>query len=44
MDLNNTKTASAWKKIRDHAPKVWEASEPVRDALIGEGVKKILGL
>jgi hypothetical protein len=26
------------------APKVWEAMKPVRDTLIGEAVKKALGL
>jgi hypothetical protein len=44
MDANDTKTVEAWKRIRDAAPQVWEATKPVRDALIGEAVKKALGL
>ena len=41
---NDTNTATAWKQVRDRAPKVWEAIKPARDALIGEAVKKLLGL
>jgi hypothetical protein len=44
MDANDTKAIEAWKRIRDAAPKVWEAAKPVRDALIGEAVKKAMGL
>ena len=42
-DANDTRTASAWKKVRDTAPKVWAATKQVRDVLIGEAVKVILG-
>jgi hypothetical protein len=31
-------------QVRDRAPKVWEMMKPARDALIGEAVKKLLGL
>jgi Uncharacterized protein conserved in bacteria len=41
---NDTNTATAWKQVRDRAPKVWEMMKPARDALIGEAVKKLLGL
>jgi hypothetical protein len=44
MDAGDTKTTAGWKQLRDAAPKVWEATKPVRDALIGEAVKKALGL
>jgi hypothetical protein len=41
---NDTNTATAWKQVRDRAPKVWEMTKPVRDALIGEAVKRAMGL
>jgi hypothetical protein len=41
---NDTNTVTAWKQVRDRAPKVWEMMKPARDALIGETVKKLLGL
>jgi hypothetical protein len=44
MDAADTRTIPGWQRLRDAAPKVWEASKPVRDALIGEAVKKALGL
>jgi hypothetical protein len=44
LDPSDTKSVAAWQRLRDAAPKVWEASKPVRDALIGEAVKKVLGL
>lgn len=44
MDPNDTKSVSAWKRVRELAPKVWETTKPVRDALIGEIVKRALGL
>jgi|SRR5229473_1023063 len=44
MDADDTKTAEVWKRVRDVAPKVWKAMEPVRSALIGETVKRVLGL
>jgi hypothetical protein len=44
MDANDTKGVAGWRRISEAAPKVWEATKPVRDALIGEAVKKVLGL
>jgi hypothetical protein len=44
MNANDTRTAAGWTLLRDAAPKVWNATKPVRDALIGELVKKALGL
>jgi len=40
---NDTNTVSAWKQVSERAPKVWDMMKPVRDALIGEAVKKLLG-
>jgi hypothetical protein len=42
MDANDTKTVRGWEEVRKLAPKVWEKTKPVRDALIGEAVKKAL--
>src|SRR5262249_17104677 len=44
LDPDDTKTVEAWQRLRSAAPKVWEMTKPVRDALIGEAVKRILGL
>src|SRR5713101_991193 len=44
VDANDTKSVAAWERVRKLAPKVWEKAQPVRDALIGEAVKKLLGL
>lgn len=44
MGADDTKTVEVWKRLRDAAPKVWAATKPVRDALIGETVKRLLGL
>ena len=44
MDADDTRTAEVWKRVRESAPKVWKATEPVRHALIGETVKRVLGL
>ena len=44
MDPDDTKAVSAWKRVQELAPKVWDATKgPVRDVLIGEAVKKLLG-
>jgi len=43
MAPDNTKATAGWERIRQQAPKVWEATKPVRDTLIGEAVKKALG-
>jgi hypothetical protein len=42
MDADDTKTVAAWKKLREVAPKVWTATKPVRDVLIGAAVKRLL--
>ena len=44
MDPEDTKAVSAWKRVQELAPKVWETTKPVHDALIGEAVKKAMGL
>jgi hypothetical protein len=41
---DDTKTIEAWKRLRDTAPKVWEALKPVVNTVIGEAVKRALGL
>ena len=43
-ESDDTRTAETWKMIRDAAPKMWDKAKPVRDVLIGEAVKKLLGL
>jgi hypothetical protein len=43
MDANDTKGIAGWQRIREAAPKVWERTKPVRDALISEAVKKAMG-
>jgi len=44
MEANDDRAVSGWKRVRDGAPKVWETTKPVRDVLLTEGVKKLLGL
>jgi hypothetical protein len=44
MGADDTRTVEVWKRVREMAPKVWDATKPVRDALIGETVKRLLGL
>jgi len=44
MAPDDTKAVAGWQRIRDVAPKVWDATKPVRDALIGEAVKRALGI
>ena len=43
IDPDDSKAVTAWRRIREAAPKAWEATKPVRDAIIGEMVKKALG-
>jgi hypothetical protein len=43
MGADDAKTVAAWKRLREAAPKVWAATKPVRDVLIGETVKRLLG-
>jgi hypothetical protein len=42
MDANDTRTATSWKRVCDVAPRLWQKAKPVRDALIGEAVKKAI--
>jgi hypothetical protein len=44
MDMNDTRAVAGWRRLEEVAPKVWKAAKPVRDALMGEAVKKLLGL
>jgi hypothetical protein len=44
LEPGDTKAVSGWERIRTDVPKVWEAIKPLRDTLIGEAVKKALGL
>ena len=44
MARDDTKAVAGWERLREAAPKVWNAMKPVRDALLGEAVKKALGL
>jgi hypothetical protein len=43
MGADDAKTVAAWKRLREVAPKVWAATKPVRDVLIGAAVKRLLG-
>jgi 4-amino-4-deoxy-L-arabinose transferase-like glycosyltransferase len=43
-DEDDTGTIAAWQLFRDAAPRIWDEAKPVRDALMGEAVKKALGL
>jgi len=42
-DEDDTRAIAAWQFVRDAAPRIWDQSKPVRDALIGETVKRALG-
>lgn len=42
MAPDDTKSIAGWQQVRDKAPKVWEASKPVRDALISESLRVVL--
>jgi hypothetical protein len=44
MGADDTRTVEVWKRLRDVAPKIWEALKPVLNTVIGEMVKKYLGL
>jgi hypothetical protein len=44
MDANDTSAVAGWRRLQELAPKVWEATKPVRDVVIGEVVKRLLGL
>ena len=43
VGADDAKTVAAWKKLREEAPQIWAATKPVRDVLIGETVKRLLG-
>jgi hypothetical protein len=42
MDPSDDKAVPVWKRLHDLAPKIYNATKPVRDALMAEGVKKAL--
>ena len=42
MDANDTRAVAGWKQVKKLAPKVWDATKPVRDVVIGEAVKKAI--
>ena len=44
MAPDDTKSIPGWQQLRKVAPTVWEATKPVRDALIGESVRRALEL
>ncbi len=44
MDPDDTTTIPAWQRVREAAPKVWKVAEPVLGKIVGEAVKKALGL
>jgi hypothetical protein len=44
MSSNDLRSAEVWKLLRNSAPKIWEATKAVRDVLIGEAVKRMLGV
>ena len=44
MDPSDEKAVPGWTRLRELAPKVYAATKPVRDVLIGEVVKRALGL
>jgi hypothetical protein len=44
MAPEDPKAVSGWQRIRQAAPRVWEASKSVRDALIGEAVRRLLDI
>ncbi len=43
-DPNDEKTVAAWQRVKDAAPRVWEYSKPILQTIIGEGLKRFLGL
>jgi hypothetical protein len=42
LDPSDDKAVPVWKRLHDLAPKVYNATKPVRDALMSEGVKRVL--
>jgi hypothetical protein len=44
MAADDEKTLPGWMEIKKVAPKLWVVGRPVLDVLIGEGVKKVLGI
>lgn len=44
MAPGDTKALAGWEKIKKSAPKMWEAVKPVIQTIVGEAVKKGLGL
>jgi hypothetical protein len=44
IDPSDEHAVPGWTRLREVAPKVYAATKPVRDVLIGEAVKRALGL
>jgi len=42
-DADDARAASAWKRVRELAPKAWAATEKVRDHLISEAIRRMIG-
>jgi hypothetical protein len=42
MDPSDKNAVAGWKRLHDLAPNVYNATKPVRDALMSEGVKRAL--
>jgi len=42
-DADDARAASAWKRVRELAPKAWAATEKVRDRLISEAIRRMIG-
>jgi hypothetical protein len=44
MRPDDTNSVGVWKRVREMAPQVWAKVEPVAHSVIGEAVKRMLGL
>lgn len=42
-DADDARSASAWKKVRELAPRIWSSTEKVRDRLMSEVIKQMIG-
>ncbi len=43
-DPNDDRAVAAWNKLKETAPKLWEASKPILQSVIGDVIKKHVGL
>ena len=44
MPVDDTRAAAGWQRLKEAAPEVWGVGKPVLTTVIGEGLKKLLGL